>query len=220
MQKTCVCDACVLGRHELARIDDGTDAELLARLLDGDRTPGRRAAQVLAEFGSIHALAPQWAQLGLLRTHERLRLAAALELGRRALAQRAARTAISHPRELVARYRDLATRDTETLVVAALDVRNGLIHDRSFAGGTSHVGIDANDVLRFALACGAGQIALVHNHPSGDPEPSENDFVFTDQVCAIAEVCGVVVFDHVVVAARGWQSLLRGSNRKRRARST
>jgi DNA repair protein RadC len=219
MHETCVCDACILARHELARIDDSSDAELLSRLLDGDRSPARRAAQLLAEFGSVDALVPQWAQLGLLRTHERLRLAAALELGRRSLAQRAARADISGPRDLVARYRDLAARDTETLVVAALDVRRGLMRDRWFAGGTSRVGIDANEVLRFAIACGASQVALVHNHPSGDPEPSENDFVFTDQVCAAAEVCGVSVFDHVVVAARGWHSLLRCSRGKRRARS-
>ena len=61
----------------------------------------------------------------------------------------------------------------------------------------------AREILSAALADAASAMLLVHNHPSGAPEPSAADVRMTESVAAAAEVVGVPLLDHVVVTAAG-----------------
>jgi DNA repair protein RadC len=68
--------------------------------------------------------------------------------------------------------------------------------------------VSARDPLRIALREGASAFVLVHNHPSGDPSPSDEDVTFTRDVAAAGAMVGTPLVDHVVVAADGHRSLL------------
>jgi DNA repair protein RadC len=74
-------------------------------------------------------------------------------------------------------------------------------------GGSASMSISARDVLRAALKDGAHGVILVHNHPSGDPSPSEADRIFTRTIAAAARVVGIALVDHIVVGTQGFVSM-------------
>jgi DNA repair protein RadC len=79
---------------------------------------------------------------------------------------------------------------------------------RVAVGGLHGLSVRPRDPLRLALRDGGSAFVLVHNHPSGDPTPSTEDLRFTRELAAAAEVVGVPLLDHVIVARGGYVSLL------------
>ena len=67
--------------------------------------------------------------------------------------------------------------------------------------------VHPREVFRPAVVASAAATVLVHNHPSGDPEPSEEDLSITKRLVEAGEVLGITVLDHVIVAGRGVVSL-------------
>lgn len=103
----------------------------------------------------------------------------------------------------------LADEPVETLHVLFLDCRNHLIADEEFARGTvDHVAIYPRRIMRRALELEASAVILVHNHPSGDPSPSEGDMEATRQVADAGRTLGVALHDHIIVGRQGHRSLL------------
>jgi DNA repair protein RadC len=93
--------------------------------------------------------------------------------------------------------------------VLALDGRHGLRAARRVASGGIHgLHVTARDPLRIALREAASAFVLVHNHPSGDPTPSDEDLAFTRVVVEGAAAIGTPMLDHVVVARRRATSML------------
>jgi DNA repair protein RadC len=93
----------------------------------------------------------------------------------------------------------------EELWMLALDGRGHLRAARCVAKGGLHgAAVRAADPIRAALRADASAFVLVHNHPSGDPTPSKEDVVLTTQIAAGAQVVGVTLLDHVVVARAGF----------------
>jgi DNA repair protein RadC len=140
------------------------------------------------------------------------RLAAAVELGRRAVfaASLDAKPKLPDPRAAVAWARPrLATLDHEELWLLALDGRHGLRAARRVASGGIHgMHVAPRDVLRVAVREAASAFVLAHNHPSGDPAPSLEDVAFTRAVAHAASVVGTPLLDHVVVARTQSRSML------------
>ncbi|MCB1338091.1 MAG: DNA repair protein RadC [Maritimibacter sp.] len=94
----------------------------------------------------------------------------------------------------------MAHRDTEHFRVLFLDRQNALIADEELARGTvNHVPVYPREVAKRALELNASALILVHNHPSGDPTPSESDIAMTGRVRAAAEALDIVLHDHLVV---------------------
>jgi DNA repair protein RadC len=94
----------------------------------------------------------------------------------------------------------MARRRVEQLRVLFLDPRNRLLADEDLGEGTVNmVPIFPREVLRRALALHATALILVHNHPSGDPEPSPQDIEMTNAVVDAVGTLGIVVHDHVIV---------------------
>jgi DNA repair protein RadC len=139
------------------------------------------------------------------------RLAAAIELGQRALLRSLGEKRITFDRfERVADWARprLASLDHEEVWLLALDGKYGLRSARRIAQGGQHgCALTIRDVLGPALRDGASSILLVHNHPSGDPEPSPEDISMTRTLRRAAELVGVPLLDHVVVARGGACSL-------------
>ncbi|PCD76469.1 RadC family protein [Pseudothioclava arenosa] len=94
----------------------------------------------------------------------------------------------------------MAHRETEQFRVLFLDRQNVLIADEEQARGTvDHVPVYPREVVKRALELNATALILVHNHPSGDPTPSEADIAMTRAVEAAAAVLGITLHDHLII---------------------
>lgn len=95
----------------------------------------------------------------------------------------------------------------ERFHVLFLDKKNHLIRDEIMGNGTvDHVPVYPREVMKRALELNASAIILAHNHPSGDPTPSQADIEMTRRLISAGEPLGVVVHDHVVVGKGRHQS--------------
>ena len=74
-------------------------------------------------------------------------------------------------------------------------------------GGTNSAILKPKDVLQEAIKIGAPKIILVHNHPSGDPTPSQNDIAFTKRVYEAGKILGIELLDHIVIGDYGYRSI-------------
>ncbi len=94
----------------------------------------------------------------------------------------------------------MAHRETEQFRVLYLDRKNVLIADEEQAKGTvDHVPVYPREVVKRALELNASALILVHNHPSGDPTPSQADITVTGQIHDAAQVMGIVLHDHLII---------------------
>lgn len=94
----------------------------------------------------------------------------------------------------------MAHRETEQFRVLYLDRKNVLIADEEQARGTvDHVPVYPREVIKRALEINASALILVHNHPSGDPTPSDQDIRLTGTIADGAQVMGIVVHDHLII---------------------
>jgi DNA repair protein RadC len=102
----------------------------------------------------------------------------------------------------------MAFAEREEFRLLFLDKRNQLIADEVQQRGTvDHTPVYPREVVKRALELSATAIILVHNHPSGDPAPSEADIRMTREIAAVARQLGIVVHDHVIVGRAGHVSL-------------
>lgn len=98
----------------------------------------------------------------------------------------------------------LGERAHESFVVLYMNVRNQLIGYTEFTmGSNSGVEVHPSGIMQAALACNAAGIITVHNHPTGDPQPSEADRALWRRLDSAGELVGVPVVDHLVVGERG-----------------
>lgn len=88
----------------------------------------------------------------------------------------------------------------ERFHVLYLDRKNRIISDELLSTGTvDHVPVYPREVIKRALMLNASALILIHNHPSGDPTPSQSDITMTRQIIAAAETMGITVHDHLIV---------------------
>ena len=140
----------------------------------------------------------------------RLRLAAAIELGRRTLAEPKKQDGFDGPRKtgayLTPRY---GSQQVEHIGVLLLDT-----HHRMLEGGDVVLGrgtldetlAPPRDILRAVVRSACRCFVLWHNHPSGDPTPSEEDRAITDRMCTAAQAIGVDLVDHIIVSEASYYS--------------
>ena len=101
-----------------------------------------------------------------------------------------------------------AFADKEQFRILFLDKRNQLIADEVQQTGTvDHTPVYPREVIKRALELSATALILVHNHPSGDPTPSQADIQMTRDIVDIADPLGIVVHDHIIVGKNGHASL-------------
>jgi DNA repair protein RadC len=96
----------------------------------------------------------------------------------------------------------------EQFRILFLDKKNQLIADEVQQEGTvDHTPVYPREVVKRALELSATAVILVHNHPSGDPTPSQADIEMTKQIASAAKPLGVVLYDHIIVGKDGHASL-------------
>jgi DNA repair protein RadC len=192
-----------------------SDAELVALLIE----PGVRGksslaiARELVADGLLALARREWIPgrpAGSLGPGRVARMAAALELGRRiaALSRTSSEPVLggeSVAPRLIARY---AHSVQETFGGIYLDVRSRIVSEREIYVGTlSSAAVSPRDVFRFAFHDHAASVIVFHNHPSGDPSPSQQDLAFTRRLVEIGQALDVPVVDHLIVASSGFVSL-------------
>lgn len=196
-----------------------TDVELLSLLLPvaGGEESIHVAQRLLDSAGSLAALTHK--PLRELRQAEGLgidraiRLAAAAEVGRRALLyENEEKKSITSCDDVVEMFSPLlATKDHEEMWVLYLSSSNRIIEKRQIAlGGNSQLIADCKLILRRALNLVASGLIVVHNHPSGTAAPSHEDEIFTQKLKSAAELLDVRLLDHIIIARGGGVYSFRG----------
>jgi len=95
----------------------------------------------------------------------------------------------------------------EQFRVILLDSKNKFIRTCIISvGSLDKALVEPREVFRPAIAHAAASLILVHNHPSGDPSPSEQDILLTKQLCLCGKVLGIEVIDHVIIGISGYTS--------------
>lgn len=102
----------------------------------------------------------------------------------------------------------MAQLPVEEVRVLFLDSKNRLISDEVVSRGSiSEAPIYPREILKRALALDASAMILAHNHPSGDPNPSDGDIEATCRLLKAAKELELAVHDHIIVGSEGWISL-------------
>ena len=102
---------------------------------------------------------------------------------------------------------DMGPIDFERVRILYLNSRNMLIRDElASEGSIDQSAIYVREVIKRALELGASAIILVHNHPSGSPEPSRQDIAITRDIAEVAGKLGITLHDHVIVGGTDYRS--------------
>ncbi len=194
-----------------------SSAELLAVLLrTGSRTRSALevATDLLGRHGSLDRLAgasptelSTTAGVGEVKA---LNLLAAFELGRRlrALPPRS-RPAVRTPADVAALVMDdLRFRETEHFLVLLLNTRHEVVDKVELTrGGLASSPVHPRELFKAAVRESAAAVILVHNHPSGAPNPSRADLALTARLCRAGRVMGIPILDHIIIGDGRYESL-------------
>lgn len=195
-----------------------SDAELLAILLrTGDAATGRNALDIardlLKRFGGLRNVAGrevrELCEVSGIGPVKAAQVKAAVEVGRRLEGPDVDRVAFGSSTDVanyfLPRLRDLKK---EVFKVLLLDARNKLIKEVTISEGSLTASIvHPREVFKPAILESAAAVIFVHNHPSGDPTPSQDDLKITAQLVEAGRMIDIRVLDHIIVGHRTFTSL-------------
>jgi DNA repair protein RadC len=195
-----------LRHHGAAALGDN---ELIALVLGNGSRRGNAlsvANALLGALGGLHGLArstlDDFVRIPGIGRARASQLVAALELGRRALAQSPSERLRIRGSEDAAAYLmpRFGSRGVEQFGILLLDAKHRAMRTAVLAVGTlNSAGVEPREVFREAAIGGATAIVLFHNHPSGDPTPSPDDMALTQRMVAAGSLIGIDVVDHVIL---------------------
>jgi DNA repair protein RadC len=187
------------------------DSELLAILLRTGKA-GKNvieiASQILAKYSKKRLLQMTYQDLikiGGIDSAKATTLLAAFELAKRALEVNDANLPIiSSAKDAAAQLTDIRDLKKEHFVVLYLNAKNQLVHKETISMGTLNANlVHPREVFEPALKHSAANIMVAHNHPSGDPKPSEDDLELTKRLAEAGKMIGIEVMDHVIISKTG-----------------
>lgn len=199
-------------REKLERYGAGalSDSELVAIFLG----TGRRGAdvvevarQLIEQYGSLDNLSrcteKELKKIKGIGPAKAAQLSAAFNLGKRLARARAARQRIETPEQIYDLLGpELCALHKESLRIVLLDTRYQLIRAEEISLGSVNESIaHPRDVFRPALIHSAYAVVVVHNHPSGDPSPSQADHSLTRRLRDVAELLQIKLLDHLIIGA-------------------
>ena len=207
-------------RERLLRL--GSEAlssqEILALIL-GRGTKGESvmltAQKLLSEFGNLKKIASasveELTQITGIGTAKAAQIKAAFELIRRLEdpAYESPRTTVKSPQDVVKSVKNqLKGKKKEHFLVLSLDTRNHLINTHPISIGSLDSSIvHPREVFKEVISDSAASVIFAHNHPSGDPSPSEDDIKLTKRLVEVGEILGIEVLDHIIICDREYLSM-------------
>ena len=134
------------------------------------------------------------------------KILAGIELGKR-IWQGSAATVIETPEDVVREVRSVRSKSREYLIALYLNARFELLSRHTVAIGSLNTSmVEPRDVFSEAVALPCAYIVLVHNHPSGDPSPSDDDTKLTKQMKKAGKLLGIEIIDHIIVSSNDYTS--------------
>jgi len=175
------------------------------------------AQRLLNQFGSIKGMAgaslEELAQVRGIGAAKASQIKAAFELANRldGYPESGNKPVVKTPDEVVRLVKGrLKGKKREHFLVILLDTRGQLIKISEISIGSLDSSIvHPREVFKEALSASAASVIFAHNHPSGDPEPSEDDVKLTERLANAGEVMGIDVLDHVIIGDKTYLSLKR-----------
>jgi DNA repair protein RadC len=199
-------------REKLERLgaDALGDNELLAVVL-GHGVPRVSALdaanEILGAAGGVHGLTrvsrDELRAMPGVGAAKATQILAAVELGRRTLLRRVRqRVQMATPREVAAfLLPQFGAHRVERFGVVLFDVKQRVLRVSLLSVGTADCSlVHPREVFREATGAGASAIVVFHNHPSGDPSPSDEDVHLTRRLVAAGELMGIDIVDHLILA--------------------
>ncbi|MFA7691762.1 MAG: DNA repair protein RadC [Candidatus Hydrogenedentales bacterium] len=193
------------------------DSELLEILLhptDASMKEGSSYEKLTEKIGGLHRMrvssAEELCQIGSITPIQALIIKAALELGKRALSYRRIREKqVTSPQDIVNYLMpELRAYETERFICVQLDTKNKIIKwDEISKGSMDGTMSMPRDVFRPVIRDGAHAVIVVHNHPSGDPNPSPADISVTRRLAQAAALLGIRFLDHIIIGDGQHRSL-------------
>lgn len=192
------------------------DQELLAIILRtglAGKNVLKIAEEILSKFSKKRLLGLSYDQLKQIKgigPAKASQVLAAFELSKRVLKsdQTNTRPTIQTPKDVIAQVSYLQNLKKENFVVLYLNARNELINKETISVGTLNANlVHPREVFEPAISGFASTVVFIHNHPSGDPEPSDEDRKITKQLVAAGKILGIEVLDHIIIGSNGFVSL-------------
>ena len=190
------------------------DSELLAILLRTGTT-GKNvieiASQILSKYSKKRLLQMTYDDLSKISGIDSAKattLLAAFELSKRALEVNDTNLpVINTAKDAAAQLTDMRDLKKEHFVVLYLNAKNQLVHKETISMGTLNANlVHPREVFEPALKHSAAQIIAAHNHPSGDPKPSDDDLDLTKRLTEAGKMMGIEIMDHVIVSKNSYFS--------------
>ncbi|MDQ7815486.1 MAG: DNA repair protein RadC [Melioribacteraceae bacterium] len=196
-----------------------SNAELIAILLRTG-TKGKNVIEIardlIKRYGSINLLATQ--NVDSLKTNlgikkdKAVTLAAAFELSRRAASEEKwfSNKKISSPSDIAEIFIPLLRDEVkEVFIVVCLNSTNKIIkYERISTGNLNSSVVQPREVFKTAIENNSANIILIHNHPSGNTEPSNEDIRLTKSMVEAGKIMEIQVFDHLIIAGNNFTSLV------------
>ncbi len=171
------------------------------------------AQELLARFGNIKAISQasieELSQIKGIGLAKAAQITACFELGRREeLEPELKHFDIKDPEAVVKAIRaSIKDKAKEHFKLILLNPRNKIIGISTISIGTLNASlVHPREVFKDAITHSAASVVLAHNHPSGDPEPSEDDITITKRLIEAGKILGIEVTDHVVISKSGFFS--------------
>lgn len=193
-----------LSTAELLALVIGTGTRQVTALELGTSLLGRYGAA----GGLARATVEELATVPGIGETKAARVLAALELGRRVLEPPPQRRAVRSAAEAAALCTSMRTLDREHFRAILLNTRHEVVGIADVSiGGLASAPVHPREVFKEAIRRSAAAVIVVHNHPSGHPEPSRDDVLITEQLRAAGRLVGIEVLDHIIIGDRSFLSL-------------
>ncbi|HBE45180.1 MAG TPA: hypothetical protein DDW17_06970 [Deltaproteobacteria bacterium] len=195
--------------------DKLSDAELLAILLrvgSSGKSAVDMARELMNEFGNFRTIdSKSFAELkrkglGIAKIAQ---IKAAIEIGKRFLKEKSlTKIKVKTSKDIVDYFIPyLRDMKKEIFKAVLLDGKNKIIKDVTISEGTLTKSIvHPREVIKEAIAESASALVLIHNHPSGEPQPSQDDIEITNRMVAACELVGIRILDHIIIGDNNYFS--------------
>ena len=196
-----------------------SDAELVAILLRTGKK-GKSVIEIAREIingeGNLAMLATRTVdslqKIDGIGKDKAATLVAAFELSRRILSQSKwfSNKKISSPQEIAEIFIPILRDETkEKFIVVCLSSANKIIkHETISVGNLNSSIVHPREIFKVAIDCSSASIILIHNHPSGNPDASNEDVAITKKIVEAGKIMDIPVFDHLIIAGETFTSFV------------